>query len=286
MISGSTPVLPPVAIGGVGGSGTRLVAEIVRRLGHYMGDDLNVANDNLWFTLLFKRTELWNGVRAADEFDKAIRVFRAVMAEGGALNDSQVRWVQSLTAARSQHDSGWLQQRVASLLHASHRGRPRAGRWGWKEPNTHIVLDRLHLAIPGMKYIHVMRHGLDMAYSTNQNQLKLWGRFFLGTDGYEVNAYWSVKYWCLVHRRVLSLGEHMQGRFFLLNYDAFCAAPREGLRKLLAFLGLTIDQSVQSDLLAMVRVPESTGRFKRQGLEVFDADDIAYVRSLGFDVHA
>lgn len=37
----------PVAIGGVGGSGTRVVAEIVRSLGYYLGGDLNSANDNL-----------------------------------------------------------------------------------------------------------------------------------------------------------------------------------------------------------------------------------------------
>ena len=45
----------PVVIGGVGGSGTRVVAEIIKRLGFYIGDDLDSANDNLWFLLLFKR---------------------------------------------------------------------------------------------------------------------------------------------------------------------------------------------------------------------------------------
>ncbi len=35
----------------------------VRRLDHCMGDDLNEASDTLWFTLLFKREELWDGDR-------------------------------------------------------------------------------------------------------------------------------------------------------------------------------------------------------------------------------
>ena len=44
----------PVVIGGVGGSGTRVVVEIMRRLGVYTGSDLNKAGDNKWFTLLCK----------------------------------------------------------------------------------------------------------------------------------------------------------------------------------------------------------------------------------------
>jgi hypothetical protein len=44
-----------VAIGGVGGSGTRIVAQLIKDAGFYLGSDLNSANDNLWFTLLFKR---------------------------------------------------------------------------------------------------------------------------------------------------------------------------------------------------------------------------------------
>ena len=38
-----------VAIGGVGGSGTRLIARMLGQLGWYLGDDLNESVDNLWF---------------------------------------------------------------------------------------------------------------------------------------------------------------------------------------------------------------------------------------------
>ena len=37
----------PVVIGGVGGSGTRVAAEMVESLGFFMGDDLNHAHDNM-----------------------------------------------------------------------------------------------------------------------------------------------------------------------------------------------------------------------------------------------
>ena len=47
-----------IAVGGVGGSGTRLIAAFLDRLGIYMGDDQNESLDNLWFNLLFKQHPL------------------------------------------------------------------------------------------------------------------------------------------------------------------------------------------------------------------------------------
>ncbi|MEZ5283921.1 MAG: hypothetical protein R2712_03745 [Vicinamibacterales bacterium] len=51
---------------------------------------------------------------------------------------------------------------------------------GLKEPNTHVFLDRLAVVYPDMKCVHVVRNGLDMAFSASQNQLRLWGPRFLG----------------------------------------------------------------------------------------------------------
>ncbi|MCK4821383.1 hypothetical protein KA005_36800 [bacterium] len=44
----------PTVIGALGGSGTRLVSEILIHSSVYFGQDLNIANDNLLFTYLFK----------------------------------------------------------------------------------------------------------------------------------------------------------------------------------------------------------------------------------------
>ncbi len=43
-----------LSVGGVGGSGTRVVAGLAESFGYFMGDDLNESKDNLAFTLLFK----------------------------------------------------------------------------------------------------------------------------------------------------------------------------------------------------------------------------------------
>ena len=274
----------PVAVGGVGGSGTRLIAQILRHVGFYMGDDLNEASDNVWFTLLFKRTDLWGVSQAGDSFEQAVQAFRSVMIGSTSLSPTQVDWIESLAALdRPQHNSAWLSERVESLRRAAALQSQRHGRWGWKEPNTHIYLDRLQRAFPTMKYIHVMRNGLDMAHSSNQNQLRLWGPHLLRTSEVEVNARSSLKFWCHVHRRVLTLAEAMPKNFLLLNYDEFCSYPQSRLRDLLKFLEVSVDATTERSLFSLVRPPDSIGRFKHFGLQLFDPEDVAYVASLGFD---
>jgi hypothetical protein len=280
---------PPVAIGGIGGSGTRLIAQILRQLGYYMGDDLNAANDNLWFTLLFKRTELRaSGIKENDfkenDFDQAVRVFRKVMSERSLLTADEVVFVRRLAAVdRPHHRVAWLRHRAESLLRST-RCHREDGLWGWKEPNTHVLLDRLEAAFPGMKYIHVMRNGLDMALSKNQNQLRLWGRYFFGAEDYAVSPRWSLKYWCLVHRRIVRLGEQrMREKYMLLNYDAFCAAPQEHLRHLLRFLDLAVSKSTEASLAALVWRPSSIGRFKQYDPYQFDPEDLECIKSFGFN---
>lgn len=49
-----------IAIGAVGGSGTRVVAKIFMDAGVFVGDDLNAQNDNLTFTQLFKNPDWYN----------------------------------------------------------------------------------------------------------------------------------------------------------------------------------------------------------------------------------
>ncbi|MCX6279657.1 MAG: hypothetical protein NT004_16405, partial [Bacteroidetes bacterium] len=51
----TSDLMGPVVVGGVGGSGTRVIAEILSLLNFYLGNDLNGPNDFLLYTLLFKR---------------------------------------------------------------------------------------------------------------------------------------------------------------------------------------------------------------------------------------
>lgn len=268
----------PVAIGGIGGSGTRLIAQLLKEVGFYIGSDINAAYDNLWFTLLFKRIEILSA--SDNEFEDMVEIFSRGMT-GKGLTEAQIESVNRLAFLdRTQHSSEWLKERAKSLLSKQQSTTPIVA-WGWKEPNTHIVINRLQQSLPNMKYIHVMRNGLDMAHSSNQNQINNWGAHIIGPT-YNLSPYYSLKFWCKVHQQLLSFCKPMGDRFLLLNFDKFCFHPTRSIKNLLKFLEVEIPETQINYLANLVRVPESIGRFKQHGLHIFEPADISYVRQLGF----
>src|SRR3990167_6840991 len=85
---------PPLAIGGVGGSGTRVVAAAAIALGFDLGSDLNPPLDNLAFTLLFKDP----GIASLDEeaLDQRVRLLLAASAPGGRLVPGDLELLDAL----------------------------------------------------------------------------------------------------------------------------------------------------------------------------------------------
>jgi len=270
----------PVVVGGIGGSGTRLVALILRELGYHIGTDCNQSDDNLWFTLLFSRREVV-GI-AGEEFSRLARIFAQAMLGGGRVSPDDEAAVRRLAAEdREGHEAAWLRQRADSLL-TQNEPRPADEPWGWKEPNSHIVLAELVRVFEGMKYVLVMRHALDMAFSANQNQARLWGPVLLG-EPYDGTPRYSLRYWCAAHRRLLATAVAIGGRFHVVNYDGFCQRPPEQAAALCEFLGVDAEWHTKR-LAALVRPSPTIGRSASHLLSEFDTDDIAYVESLGFNV--
>jgi hypothetical protein len=283
----------PVAIGGVGGSGTRLIAGMVQDLGYYMGSDQNKALDNLWFTLLFKRLELFDCPAGSVELRRMVRYFVQGMTRSRSFDATDNQTIDSLAAHdRLQHPAAWLAIRAKNLAAAPDAPKPHAVAWGWKEPNTHIFMDRLPALIQNLRYIHVMRNGLDMALSRNQNQQRLWGKAILGTSpGDNVSSRYSLRYWCAANRRIIAIGQSLgPERFLLINFDRFCMAPGRHLTTLLEFLTSSHDpdphipDQQKTRLIKMVQPPASIGRYKAHNRKRFDPEDVAYVKTLGFDI--
>jgi len=275
----------PVAIGGVGGSGTRLIAAILGRLNFYMGSDLNPANDNLAFTLLFKQTNLWPLNEHAEQIRHSLRIFLNTMYLRQPLSEQDIRDIQGIAAnARFDTPKEWLHDRANKLINsATAEGRP--SRWGWKEPNTHIFLPTLIENIPNLKYIHVMRHGLDMAHSVNQAQLHYWGGALTGAPTVNGSPEESFRYWCAAHHRVVNIGKQMGTNFLLLNFDDFCREPETGIKMLLEFLNVKHSNLAPEYLLDMVCRPVSTGRHKSKPKVTASEGDIDTLRQFGFDYY-
>ena len=277
---------PPVIIGGLGGSGTRLVAELLKIADFYIGSELNAANDNLWFTILFKRIEILTASEI--EFSYLLEIFLKLMGKAlpeklAALSSSQEATIRFLTSKPRDDipESRLARWRTTDPIPLPN-GLDHEIAWGWKEPNTHIFLESLLNRLPFMKYIYVLRHGLDMALSANQYQLKLWGNYLLGVK-HEINPFYSLKYWRKAHERLLQARQLRPSNIYILNYDKLCSNPNEQIASLLEFLCIS-NKDVHERMLTCVAPPASIGRHKHFERSLFDIQDIDYVTSHGFDI--
>ncbi len=261
-----------VAIGGVGGSGTRVVAQMLKELGYFIGNDLNSANDNLLFTLLFKREDIL--VKTDKEIEELFDIFIKVLKQSEILNINELNNLKELASVdRPQHKKEWLQEREKNITHQF-----TSSYYGWKEPNTHIVIERLFKLDNNLKFIYVYRNGLDMAYSANQNQLKLWGNIFFNEKNVEINPQNSLKYWCMVHKRVLKLKEEYSNRVYMLDFDDLCINSEKSIKNLLTFLSVeNFDVNILKNL---VKKPDSIGRYKKESLSNFNNEDLEFIKNI------
>lgn len=273
---------PVYAIGGVGGSGTRLVAELLAQLGYDPGKPLNAERDNLAFTLLFKRLDM---LEAGDaDFADCLQVFLA----GSFGEAAPVNYRTIIEQAQQAHPPVWSQPVVEYLmtacLAASDTQAATTDRKpiGWKEPNTHLFIARLYQHLPGLRYIHVIRNGLDMAYSTNQRQALLWGRHLLGYGCDTPDPVYLLKYWCEANKRMAYFRDTWADTrpIFWLDYDALVSDPQPVLTALLDFLAITPSQSLLDELSG--RITCGNRRPRQHDVSIFAAEELACLEQLGY----
>jgi hypothetical protein len=270
----------PVAIGGVGGSGTRLGAALLQISDYYIGDDLNDSLDNLWFTLLFNRRSIL--LEDQSEFCGLVDLFFARMTSEAVFSDEQRARVLSLACdARVRYSPDWLRELAETFLSGASSRRP-GQPYGWKEPNTSIIIDRLLEVRPDLRYIHFTRHPLDMAFSANQNQLEHWGPVLLKREVAQEPRE-SLTYWCAAHRQIEAVMQRWPERTISVDFDQFCADPQMQGVRIAKFLHAAIpDHARLGDLIDPGR--RTSGRFKTADLTQFCAEDMKYIRDLGYDV--
>jgi hypothetical protein len=217
------------------------------------------------------------------EFDTLLRILLNSMVGERSFSQFERSLAMGLAANdRPHHSSAWLKERVRTLL--SERSAHPVQRWGWKEPNSHIVIHRLLKLVPRLKYVHVSRNGLDMAHSTNQNQFQLWAPLFLKASDVKFTPRNALRFWCEVERRIQGLAATLPDRVFLLQYDHLCAGPEGILERLFGFLHIDVPREGVRRLARLIVPAPTIGRHKSKSHRAFDKADVAFVESLGFDV--
>ncbi len=226
----------PNVIGATGGSGTRVVARIVRESGLFTGTRLNAYEDALPF---------------GDYSDRWINDF-ARAADGRAPDELLERMRADLDAVVRSH--------LADLP-------PSARAWGWKEPRSIYYLPFLDAAMPTLRFLHFVRDGRDMAFSENQNQLVKHGDAVLGQELRKAKTpVRSIAVWSRVNTAAADYGREQLGdRYLQVRFEDLCATPAETVRRISDFFGLQADVEAAA---AAVRPPDTLGRWqlRRKGI--------------------
>jgi hypothetical protein len=140
--------------------------------------------------------------------------------------------------------------------HADARGRP----WGWKEPRSVYLLPLLAAELPGLRFLHVVRDGRDMALSENQMQLRKHGDAVLGASD-EPQALRSIALWREVNLQAADFGERELGdRYLRVRFEDLCAEPAATVAEVMRFFGL--DGDAGEIAAAEVKAPASLGRWR------------------------
>ena len=248
----ATRLVDPIGVGAVGGSGTRLLVEVLNLSGVAMAAPRNRAGDALEWP-----------------------PFRKLLGDETLAHEPREIRVQNILHAFER-----------LLLWRRHM-LGLEGRAGWKVPETFHWLEELAAFFPGFQYVHLMRHGLDMAYSGNQNQARNWAgplgiRLELGSDGRVCPAS-MLEYWLAANERALdSAARCMPGRFLVIRFEELCRDPGTVLRELMAFLHLDAGEDHVARLAALVQQPGSVGRYRRHDWRAeFSATQLARLERLG-----
>lgn len=285
----------PVIIGGIGGSGTRVIAEIFVRCGFYIGSDLNESLDNLCYTLLFKRKRWFQRNRKNKAaIEKLLHTFSALhlgqkrltFAQWGAVVNAliEVSWYghNHLRSGRGL----WAIKHFINILNSKKIDLEKYTGWGWKEPNTHIILDELQQFYPTLKYVLVVRNGLDMAFSTNQQQLFNWGRIYnINTDkSYSNNPSSSFAYWKAATSQAIVTGHRMGAdRFHIINFEKLSENPKEVISNLLQFCAIPPDKYNIEELIKIPKRPDSVGRYRHFDQSWLTTEDKEFLYTLGYE---
>lgn len=273
-----------IAIGALGGSGTRTVAQILIDAGVYMGDFLNKSNDNVLFARLFKNPK-WYIHGNTDNLNRRLKIFKNYM-EDDSMSLSDV--IEIFKASQENPYFGFDYHFVLRILSKFFKSKKHLTTWGWKEPNTQIYIREINNFSPQIKYIHVLRHGLDMAFSNNITQLKNWGfkfnLFLQGNENKNEIACKQLDYWILSTKHVLKTSESLGDRFYLLKHNDLYENSKTEVNKLLDFVGLDVTTNQKQILYSIPQKPNSAERFKNYNLDIFRKDQIDFVKSMGFEI--
>jgi hypothetical protein len=140
----------PIVVIGMHRSGTRLVVDVLHKLGVFMGADAQADSESVTFMLLNEDIlhqcgAFWSEPMAAHFLLAEPQAQAQLAAHALAAVDSQLD--------RYGGPTGW------------HRSANELPPFGWKDPRNTFTLPVWKRVFPNLRAVHVVRHGVDVAAS-------------------------------------------------------------------------------------------------------------------------
>jgi hypothetical protein len=234
----------PVIVGAIGGSGTRVVENILEQAGVFMGTQLNENKDAVPVREFYRKwRNAWCG-----------------------FSQGNLRW--NLADFEDSVPFSRMREEFGEAIEQHLKEKPDENMaWGVKVPQNILFLPFLHFFYPKMRFIQIVRDGMDMVYSTNWN-VRLVGEFVLSEKekGLPLGVQQILSWW-RVNKCAHDYGKRvLRNRYLLIRFESLCMQPDHTVEGILDFLKASKKPGMDA-LLAKVRVPESTGRWRMKDIQ-------------------
>lgn len=262
-------VQAPIVITGVHRSGTTMVAELLGKMGVFLGSKLD-PNGEAYF---FLRLNEWVMRRAGGAWDYPLPTVTFL---------DQERFFEDTLAILNRHVRSFRFAEFAGYLPYLFSSRSADGNWlwGWKDPRTIFTFRLWNRLFPQARLIYVRRNGVDVASSLavrergrrqgNRRDLEhlrirpLIGRLRDALPGFESFADYlfttrcssleeGFRLWEEYVREGETLFANFPGPKLDLQYEAFLERPERHLEQLAVFCGLNPSPAEVRELAGGVR---------------------------------
>lgn len=244
----------PFIVIGMHRSGTTLLAQLMRKLGVFMGAELNHHDESLFFLSL--NEYLFHLAHASWDYPYPMRFLIRTLNRNHQLKSSLISFlVSKVTSAHSnQHWGKKPEPRTETPALEDLLGNI-PGPWGWKDPRSSFTLPIWAEVFPMPKVIHIYRNGVDVSNSLLTRELnrdnKLKNAFFSCRclDLTEAFALWKE----YVHMCLTLTGSLPAEQVHTLCYESLLTDPISGVRDLAKFLSIPIPETKLSELAQEIR---------------------------------
>lgn len=225
----------PILIGAIGGSGTRIVARIVRHAEIFMGSQLNSQEDSAPFI---------------DFYNAWIPLY---LNKQGNLPHEIQKFLEADFA-------DYLNQHLRNLSATDFR-------WGIKNPKSIHMLPLWDRMFPKLKFIHVVRNGLDVVYSRNQGQFECYKELLFSQQEQQEQKIFGrqgkISFWYLVNKLAADYGtSQMHGRYLMIRFEDLCSNRDQVVEQIFDFLEVNEPYKFITNAISEVSSQGKTGRWR------------------------